>query len=102
MLIATPPRTGSTMLAVAVFAGNSLSATATALDKQTNGAMSRAVKNSRFIGKKGDLLEILAPSDLEASSVMLFGLGEASDVSQLDLENLNNTRPYILNNYYTP
>ncbi|USG59979.1 leucyl aminopeptidase [Sneathiella marina] len=80
------PKRGT--IAVAVSAGSTLSATASALDKKTKGALSAAVKNSRFSGKKGELLEILAPAGLEVSGVLLFGLGDLAELSRIDAENL--------------
>ena len=89
------PKRGT--IAVAVSAGNALSATAATLDKQTKGALSSALKNSRFSGKKGELLEILAPAGLEVSGVLVFGLGEPSELSQIDAENLGGSLVKKLN-----
>ena len=53
------PKTGA--LAVAVAKDRALSKSAAALDKAAGGALGRAMAVSRFSGKKGELLEVLAP-----------------------------------------
>ncbi|MBL4667276.1 MAG: hypothetical protein JKY04_07860, partial [Sneathiella sp.] len=80
------PKRGS--LAVPVFAKNTLSPMAQEIDDITDGSLSRALETSRFTGKKGDLLEILAPQNMTVSRVILFGLGEPEDVTLTDLESL--------------
>lgn len=80
------PKRGS--LAVAVYADKALSPTAAEVDKKTKGAVSRALETSRFKGKKGDFLEIMAPAGLEVSRVLLFGLGETEKLTQTDMETL--------------
>ncbi|MEH6545002.1 MAG: leucyl aminopeptidase [Sneathiella sp.] len=89
------PKRGT--IAVAVSAGNTLSATAATLDKQTKGALSSAMKSSRFGGKKGEFLEILAPAGLEVSGVLLFGVGDPAELSQTDAENLGGSLVKKLN-----
>ena len=89
------PKRGS--LAVAVYDKNTLSETAMAVDKASKGAVSRALKTSRFKGKKGNFLEILAPSGLDVSRVILFGLGDAGELSQTDLEDLGGSLVKKLN-----
>jgi leucyl aminopeptidase len=75
-------------VAVAVMEGGTLCATATKLDEATDGALSRAVETSpRFTGKKGQILEILAPVGLQVSRVLLFGIGKPADYGELDQEN---------------
>ena len=80
------PTTGA--IVTTVFEGGKLSTTAERLDHSTGGALSRAIKSSRFKGKLGDSLEILAPSGLENSRVILAGLGKKSDLKLTDVENL--------------
>ncbi|HEY2070058.1 MAG TPA: leucyl aminopeptidase [Rhizomicrobium sp.] len=62
-------------LVVGAVEGGGLTATATALDKASGGALKRAQATSRFTGKAGEILEILAPHGLKASRVLLVGLG---------------------------
>ncbi|HMB76048.1 MAG TPA: M17 family peptidase N-terminal domain-containing protein, partial [Kiloniellaceae bacterium] len=66
------PTTGA--IATGVMAGKKLSPTAASLDKATGGAVKRAIAASRFTGKKGEVLEILAPPKVKNSRVILVGL----------------------------
>jgi leucyl aminopeptidase len=75
-------------LVVGVTQGNKLSPSATALDKKSGGAVKRAIAASRFTGRKGEFLELLAPPKLGNSRLLLAGLGEVSKLNALDLENL--------------
>ena len=75
-------------LVVGVAQGNKLSPSAAALDKKSGGAIKRAIAASRFAGRKGDWLELLAPSKLGNSRILLAGLGEVGKLGPLDLETL--------------
>ncbi len=75
-------------LVVTVFEGSEFSSTAERLDKSTGGALRRGVESNRFKGKSGDLLEILAPSGLSNTRVILAGLGKLSELKITDIENL--------------
>ena len=54
--------------------------TAAALDRKSSGAVSRAMKASRFKGEKGQLLSFLAPSNLPLKRLVLLGIGKAKDI----------------------
>ena len=69
-------------------AGGELSASATKLDKKAGGALTRAIKASRFDGKKGQLLNVIAPAGTKLDRVMLVGLGRATDITDLEMQNL--------------
>ncbi len=75
-------------LVVGVAQGGKLSPSAATLDKTSGGAIKRAIAASRFTGRKGEFLELLAPPKLGNSRVLLAGLGEVSKLTALDLENL--------------
>ena len=62
-------------IAVPVYDDATLSAAAKIADEATGGAVSRAVSVSRFKGKPGETLELVAPAGMDASRVVLFGLG---------------------------
>ena len=68
-------------LVVTVSAGKVLSASATAADKASGGALTRAIAASRFAGDKGQWLEVLAPAGLSVSRVLLAGLGAADKIA---------------------
>ncbi len=58
------------------------------LDKESSGALTRAMKFSRFNGKSGQFLEVLAPSGLKASRLLLVGLGKPESLDEKALETL--------------
>src|SRR4051812_37039002 len=69
-------------LVVGVLEGRTLTRSAEELDKRTGGAISRALKSSKFKGKSGDLLEILAPAKLAAGRILLLGIGKPGESSE--------------------
>ncbi len=80
------PRTGA--VAVGAMEGRKLSPSAETLDKTAGGTLSRAIKQGRFTGKKGQILELVAPAGLHNSRILLVGVGKTKDLKDLDLENL--------------
>ncbi len=68
------PAKGAVVVLVAD--GKKLSAAATDLDKQTKGAVKRAIAASKFTGKKGQSLEIMAPAGGSLDRVLLAGTGK--------------------------
>jgi leucyl aminopeptidase len=64
---------------VGALEGSALTATAARADKASGGAISRGLAVSRFTGKRGQLLEVLAPAGVAASRIVLVGLGKASE-----------------------
>jgi leucyl aminopeptidase len=71
---------------VLVAEGKKLSPAAKALDKQTRGAVARAIKASRFEGKKGQTLEIVAPAGTALDRAILAGIGK--DFGELEQQAL--------------
>jgi leucyl aminopeptidase len=65
-----------------------LSPSAKALDRQTGGMLSRAVKGSRFTGKKGQVLTVMAPSGSRLNRILLVGLGKPADIDDLALQGI--------------
>ena len=78
---AAPKTVGSGVWVVAATEGTKLLSGAAAADKATSGALSRAAAASRFSGKSGQILEILAPAGLKASRIIVVGLGKPADVN---------------------
>jgi leucyl aminopeptidase len=64
-------------LALPVFSGSVLSPAAANLDAEIGGAISRARLQSRFEGKAGQSLDLIAPAGLAAARVLVVGAGEA-------------------------
>ena len=71
---------------VAAFEGGALTAAALRADKASGGALSRGLKFSRFKGKAGELLEVLAPGGLSVSRILLVGLGKPEALNEKGLE----------------
>ena len=59
------PKSGA--IACGVMADRKLPPVSAELNKKTGNALRRAMKNSRFEGKKGQFLEVLMPPRLRAS-----------------------------------
>ena len=85
---ASPSVPSSGALVVGVLEGAKLSPSATSLNKETGGALERAVAASSFSGKKGELLEIVAPANLTNSRILLVGLGASAKLRETDLQDL--------------
>jgi len=62
--------------------------TAKQIDAASDGALTRAMKASRFTGEKGQTLELMAPAGVTVSRVILAGLGEAEKIDALALQNV--------------
>ena len=67
---------GPGALVVGILDGGGLTAAAAAADEATAGAVKRALAVSRFKGQPGHSLELLAPAGVEASRIVLAGLGK--------------------------
>jgi len=61
---------------------------ATRLDRASGGALARAVKVSRFTGKSGQMVEVLAPAGVTVSRLLLVGLGKPESLDEKGLETL--------------
>jgi leucyl aminopeptidase len=68
--------------------GGALLPAAVGADKASGGALTRALKFSRFTGKPGQMLEVLAPAGMRASRLLLVGLGKAEALDEKGLETL--------------
>ena len=80
------PKRGA--VAVMVAEGRKLLPSGAQLDKATGGALTRAMSVSRFKGKKGESLEVVAPPGLRNSRVLLVGIGDPEALELIDLQNL--------------
>ena len=74
------PKTGTIIACIGE--GGKLSATARRLDKATGGTVSRALKESRFSGKKAQFLDIVAPSGVAFGRIVLAGVGMGLDETE--------------------
>lgn len=85
---AKPELPGEGSLVVGVLDGRVFTPTAEQLDEITGGALTRAMKASRFEGKKDQMLEVVAPQGTELSRILLAGLGKAEEIDALQAQNL--------------
>jgi len=84
---ANPADVNSGAVVVGALEGRKLSASAKALDMKTNGAITRAMKASRFKGKASQSLTILAPAGTRLDRILLLGLGKAKDMDARGAQN---------------
>src|SRR5581483_11036264 len=61
---------------------------AAALDKRLGGALRRAAEASRFKGKTGQFVELLAPTGMKAARVVLAGIGQPDKFNAPQAEKL--------------
>ncbi|WP_282609644.1 leucyl aminopeptidase [Pelagibius sp. Alg239-R121] len=85
---AAPALPKNAAIVAGVMKGGKLSPTAANLDKATGGALSKAIEASSYEGKKGELLELLAPANIQNSRILLVGVGDPAEITDSDLENL--------------
>jgi len=78
------PKLGT--LVVAVAENRALTPAAKALDETLKGALRRAMEVSRFKGSTDQSLDILAPEGIEATRVMLVGIGKVAEFDALKAE----------------
>jgi leucyl aminopeptidase len=74
--------------AIAVMAaeGPVLFAAGQALDAKTGGALGKAMEVSRFQGKPGQIVEILAPNGVETARILVIGVGPQEKADGLSVE----------------
>ncbi|MEE8352137.1 MAG: leucyl aminopeptidase [Rhodospirillales bacterium] len=75
-------------LVVGVMEGGQFTASAKQIDKKTGGAVKRAIKASRFNGKAGQNLMIVAPQGTRLDRVLVVGMGKPGHMSELSLQKL--------------
>jgi leucyl aminopeptidase len=75
-------------IAVLALEGRKLSPTGERLDQATGGALTRAMKESRFQGKKDQVMVLPAPAGMKATRILLLGIGKPGDFDELAAQNL--------------
>ena len=74
------------ILAVLVHEGRALAGMGPELDTAAGGALTRAMKASRFTGASNSTLVVAAPAGIDAATVLLSGAGEIGKFDDLALE----------------
>lgn len=72
----SPSLTGAGALALGITEGGALEGPAAEADRLAGGALKRAMSVSRFSGKRGQIIEVVAPAELKASRLLLGGIGK--------------------------
>jgi leucyl aminopeptidase len=85
---ANPGDVNTGIVVVAALEGRKLSPSASALDKKTSGAITRAMKASRFKGSTQQSLTILAPGGTKLDRILVVGLGKPKDIDATTAQNL--------------
>ncbi len=80
------PKSGTVVVGIAE--ERALTPAAAQLDAESGGAVQRALAASRFAGKKGEFLAILAPSGVAVGRILLAGLGKIEEIGRIQLETL--------------
>jgi leucyl aminopeptidase len=88
IVFAEPARPKSGTLVVGALEDRTLSPTGAALDKDSGGALTRAMAASRFMGRKDEVLGVLAPVQLSLGRVMLIGLGKGDALDAAVMQSL--------------
>ncbi|MBN9553655.1 MAG: leucyl aminopeptidase [Alphaproteobacteria bacterium] len=71
---------------VAASEGKALTPAAVKADKASGGALTRALQFSRFTGKAGELMDVVAPEASGVSRLVLVGLGKRAALDAKELE----------------
>ncbi|MCW0181141.1 MAG: leucyl aminopeptidase [Zavarzinia sp.] len=80
---AAPALPSSGTVAVLALDDKVLGPSAQTLDKMSGGAIGRALAASRFKGKRGDILEVLAPAGLDLDRIIVAGIGKPEALDAL-------------------
>ncbi|HSK38865.1 MAG TPA: leucyl aminopeptidase, partial [Arenibaculum sp.] len=85
----TLPKSGSA--AILVQADRVLGPAAADIDQRTGGMIGRAMSASRFSGKAGETLSVLAPAGVELDRILLVGIGKPEQVTTSTLQDAGGT-----------
>ncbi len=92
-----PDQAASGTFVVAVCEERKMTPAAAALDKKTGGILTRAMGTSRFRGRKGESLEILAPKGMPVARIVLMGLGKIEQIDAQRMQELGGNLVALLN-----
>lgn len=85
---ARPDLNRSGAYVVFVADGGKMSESANQLNKATNGSLKRALKSSRFNGRKDQTLVVLGSGGISAKQILLLGVGAADKIDVLAAQSL--------------
>ncbi len=73
---------------VFVYTDRRLSASAKKLNEETDGLIARATEIGHFEGKFGQIVELVAPANLDINRLLVVGLGDEAEVDSLKAEKI--------------
>jgi leucyl aminopeptidase len=79
------------VLVIGVPENKDLTGIARDLDKQTKGAVAKALATMRFTGAKNQLVEVLSPAGLELDRLLIVGMGNAEGFNGIAAESVGAT-----------
>ena len=94
---AKPELPSAGTLVVGILEEHRLTPTAQQAEKQSKGAIGRALAVGRFKGRPEDQVSILAPQGLEAQRILLVGLGKPEALDALTLQAIGGRMAAALN-----
>jgi len=71
-----------------VYEGRELSISAKKIDKDTGGLVKRAVKVGHFEGKFGEIIDLVAPANLDINRVLVVGLGPEKSLDDIKAQKI--------------
>ena len=74
------------IIVLAVGLNNKLSENGERVNKQVDGALSRAVYTSKFSGKSGEYLAVIGPSSRKNATYVLIGTGDQGEFGELEAQ----------------
>ena len=85
---AVAKNTKTQALVLLVGTDKKLSAAGQALNKQSGGAIAKAIATSKFSGKRGQNISVIMPQASKVERVLVIGTGEAKKITPATLENI--------------
>ena len=73
-------------IAIGLFEGSKFTDFSRAIDNKTNNILTAAIKTYKFLGKKGQLINLVSPPASGYTNIYLFGLGSKSKIIDSEIE----------------
>ncbi|MBL0319986.1 MAG: leucyl aminopeptidase [Alphaproteobacteria bacterium] len=70
------------------------------LDKQVNGAITKALKTAQFKGKLGHTLSVYTPGDMGIDRIVVLGVGKPKTITEIEAQNVGGKLYAMLNSVH--
>ncbi len=70
------------------YAKQMLTSSAKEFDKRAKGALKKAISSSKFEGKEGEIISIMAPQGIDGARLICIGLGEKKELGSKNIEKI--------------